>query len=376
MFDWYKNAELCSVYMEDCVQDVLEISDPKSSFARSRWFTRCWTLQELLAPRKALFFDSKWNEIGTRIILRKAISLITEIDIKALQYDYRKVQHDFSIAQKMSCAAKRQTTRIEDIAYCLLGIFSINMPIIYREGDNGFERLQLEITKFSDDQSLFAWQMHVSHKTKLRYWIQQWNEGLLAHHPRNFENSGAVKHGGGSVSSYSTTNRGIHIEIPPIEVPNNELGRHQDFILMYGLTGNYQLFRVPGYRLYKVFLNCWFGGSSHLQISDRLAIYLWTEDDEGFCRVFPGTVTLVDTEELVKAHKRRIYVRPLDTWRNLPDAGYAGRPLIFENLKMESGVHLVDYYPQESWTESEEQGFIFGVSEQDTGTNLFNIKQG
>jgi hypothetical protein len=186
MFDWYENAGLYLVYMEDCVKDGLEISDPKSSFARRRWFTRGWTLQELLAPRKVLFFDSKRNEIATKTILRRAISLITGIDIKALQYDYRKVQNDFSIAQKMSWAAKRQTTRIEDIAY-----------------------LQLEIMKFSDDQSLFAWQMHVPHKTKLGYCMVEWNEGLLAYHPRNSANSGAVKHGGSSVSSYSTTNRGI-----------------------------------------------------------------------------------------------------------------------------------------------------------------------
>lgn len=155
MYKWYAGAEVCFAYLSDYFEFGF------STFEGSRWFRRGWTLQELLAPRKVLIFDATWSELGTRNILKHVIAKTTGIDIRALQ-GYWKIQDEFSIVQKMSWAAMRETTRREDLAYCLLGIFDINIPIIYEEGNKAFQQLQLEIMKFSEDQSLFAWQDEIN----------------------------------------------------------------------------------------------------------------------------------------------------------------------------------------------------------------------
>lgn len=148
MYNWYRNAKYCYVYLHDVDQE-----NPTKSFQKSKWFTRGWTLQELLAPRIVLFFDRKWQFLGNRKSLAEDISQITGIDLEALQTgDLRK----YSVAQKMSWAAKRRTTRPEDTAYCLIGLFNVKMPLLYREGERAFLRLQKEIIKKDDDQSIFA----------------------------------------------------------------------------------------------------------------------------------------------------------------------------------------------------------------------------
>ncbi|THU96090.1 HET-domain-containing protein, partial [Dendrothele bispora CBS 962.96] len=150
MYRLYANAIVCYVYLSD---------DPKysrSHFQYSKWFTRGWTLQELIAPTASVFFlDRSWKEIGTRYSLRNIISAVTSVPVKLLEDgDLTK----YSIAQKMSWAAFRKTTRREDRAYSLMGLFDICMPPIYGEGgDKAFMRLQQEIIKTSDDHSIFAW---------------------------------------------------------------------------------------------------------------------------------------------------------------------------------------------------------------------------
>lgn len=126
-----------------------------SSFRQSRWFTRGWTLQELIAPSWVLFFDSDWRLLGDRQGLSQAIRLAT-----SLPYDIllgQRAVNDFSIAARMAWASRRSTTRIEDEAYCLLGLFDVNMPLLYGEGTKAFTRLQEEIGRSSDDHSIFAW---------------------------------------------------------------------------------------------------------------------------------------------------------------------------------------------------------------------------
>ncbi|KIN08755.1 hypothetical protein OIDMADRAFT_69002, partial [Oidiodendron maius Zn] len=154
MYQWYKDSAICYAYLSDqpfYAEDGMQYS---SSPSFSRWFSRGWTLQELLAPAKLQFFDKSWNSIGMKEDHMNVISVITNIDLFALNGgDLRRL----SIARRMSWAANRQTTRIEDMAYCLLGIFGINMPLLYGEGAKAFIRLQEEILKISNDQSLFAW---------------------------------------------------------------------------------------------------------------------------------------------------------------------------------------------------------------------------
>lgn len=123
--------------------------------AKSRWFTRGWTLQELLASADLYFFSNEWGQLGTIDMLATIISQITRIDTA---YLLRKKALDCaSIAKRMSWASKRTTTRVEDAAYCLLGIFKLSMPLLYGEGEMAFIRMQEEIMKHSDDQSLIAW---------------------------------------------------------------------------------------------------------------------------------------------------------------------------------------------------------------------------
>ena len=101
-----------------------------------------------------VFLSKEWKEIGSKETLKERIKEITGIQIKALEGADMGL---FSVSERMSWAAKRQTTRIEDTAYSLMGLFGVNMPLLYGEGEKSFIRLQEEIMKSSDDQSLFAW---------------------------------------------------------------------------------------------------------------------------------------------------------------------------------------------------------------------------
>jgi hypothetical protein len=119
-------------------------------------FTRGWTLQELIAPPNLQFFDSEWCAIGTKRSLVDNLSNITRIHSSV--FEGIKPLSAFSVAQKMSWAAPRQTTRTEDMAYCLFGIFDLNLPLLYGEGKKAFRRLQEEIIRTRLDLSIFAWQ--------------------------------------------------------------------------------------------------------------------------------------------------------------------------------------------------------------------------
>jgi hypothetical protein len=114
------------------------------------------TLQELLAPSDVVIYDTAWQLIGTRDELAANIADITKINASYLRTDASDFTNP-SIAEKMSWASTRQTKRIEDTAYCLLGIFDVNMPLLYGEGAKAFYRLQEEIMKQSNDQSTFIW---------------------------------------------------------------------------------------------------------------------------------------------------------------------------------------------------------------------------
>ncbi|KAE9368971.1 HET-domain-containing protein [Stipitochalara longipes BDJ] len=152
MYQWYKNSQVCYAYLSDVPPDTLSPHFRGSPFRKSQWFTRGWTLQELLAPESLVFFDSTWQEIGTRSTLGSLVSSITDIDGLHLQDPSLAY-----IAQKMSWASRRKTLREEDMAYCLLGLFGVHMPLLYGEGTQAFLRLQIEIIKISDDESIFAW---------------------------------------------------------------------------------------------------------------------------------------------------------------------------------------------------------------------------
>jgi hypothetical protein len=120
-----------------------------------RWFERGWTLQELLAPKNVTFCSVNWKLLGKRDYLSGIVAKITGIRNEVLVGDGSNLG-SFSIAEKMSWASKRKTTEPEDTAHCLMGIFEVNMPLLYGEGDKAFVRLQEEIINNSDDQTVFA----------------------------------------------------------------------------------------------------------------------------------------------------------------------------------------------------------------------------
>ncbi|KAJ9134149.1 Vegetative incompatibility protein HET-E-1 [Pleurostoma richardsiae] len=183
MFQWYRHATVCYAYLSD-VDSSEEPATADSSFVRSRWFTRGWTLQELLAPADVVFLASDWAEIGSKKSLRSTVSRVTGISERVLEQGHWE---HYSAAQKMSWAAGRKTSRLEDEAYCLLGLFDINMPLLYGEGRKAFTRLQQEILRQSEDQSIFAWSYPEDCHSQLQL------SGLMAPSTANFRDASKIE---------------------------------------------------------------------------------------------------------------------------------------------------------------------------------------
>ncbi|KIM54616.1 hypothetical protein SCLCIDRAFT_57700, partial [Scleroderma citrinum Foug A] len=159
MYRWYKNAKVCYAYLHD-------MSDPLFPTARSEerypdflgwpeWFSRGWTLQELIAPSNVQFFNKNWQTIGDKRTLAPTLRNITGVPEHILIHGLEGNRP--CVAQMMSWAAYRKTTRVEDRVYSLMGLLDVNMPMLYGEGKKAFHRLQLEIIRASNDQSIFAW---------------------------------------------------------------------------------------------------------------------------------------------------------------------------------------------------------------------------
>lgn len=207
MYHYYQKAEVCFVYLFDV--EKTESSGAEATyfpqFGASTWWTRGWTLQELIAPSSLQFYDSTWNLIGTKKALVHEISKITGIDSRALEPGYPEW---YSVAQRMSWASRRSTQRVEDIAYSLLGIFDVNMPLLYGEGKKAFIRLQEEIMKHSNDQSIFAWSSSSNEITGPIL-----HSGLLAYSPDNFRHSSRITPSIKKLSHvpYAVTNFGLSI---------------------------------------------------------------------------------------------------------------------------------------------------------------------
>ncbi|KAI0437277.1 heterokaryon incompatibility protein-domain-containing protein [Xylaria telfairii] len=186
MYSWYRHAGVCLAFLDDV--------DGLGDLHLSRWFTRGWTLQELIAPDNVWFYNKSWCHINDRFSMAKELSAIITVDEAVLRhghepnptnwadhkwrdrggyrgnfqacvcsahYSYsdtlREVLDGFSIATVMSWAAWRETSRVEDTAYCLMGLFDINMPLLYGEGRKAFRRLQEEIIRRNNDQSILLW---------------------------------------------------------------------------------------------------------------------------------------------------------------------------------------------------------------------------
>jgi len=153
MFRWYQKAARCYVYLPDVSvvdhrgNDQRSHLDWEVAFRQSQWFTRGWTLQELIAPAIVQFFSKEGELLGDKESLKQKICEITGIPLDDLS---ETPLSSFSVEARMQWAARRKTTRKEDGAYCLLGIFDVFIPPIYGEGEYAFVRLQEAIINKSE----------------------------------------------------------------------------------------------------------------------------------------------------------------------------------------------------------------------------------
>jgi len=253
MFRWYENSEICYTYLFDVpnlpegesvasILDYLEDDELETisgtgiktadyalaslkdtwitKFTGCRWLTRGWTLQELIASPTMVFFSESWTKIGTKKDLAGIIQTYTAIPASVLLEGQLQ---SVSIAQKMSWATGRKTSRTEDMAYCLMGLFNVNMPMLYGEGRKAFIRLQECILQTTDDLSLFCWTTSTA--------LPSTHRGLLARSPKEFARARSrpiTWKRKTEFEPHQLTNRGIrlYVRLIPREDRQNEFIAH------------------------------------------------------------------------------------------------------------------------------------------------------
>ena len=240
MYRWYANAKICYAYLHDADGS----SFPKSN-GWPEWFSRGWTLQEMIAPQNLQFFNKHWRPIGDKKSLAETLNTITGVP-KHILADGVEGNRP-CVAQIISWAACRTTTRVEDRAYSLMGPLNVNMPMLYGEGKKAFHRLQLEIIRSSNDQSIFAWG-HNSKNVRIG--------SILTDDPSAFEGCSDVKlmnHNelieefpklssinADHVGVFPITNRGIQIWMPLRRYRNS----NSIFRAYLPCLGGYSFFKV------------------------------------------------------------------------------------------------------------------------------------
>jgi hypothetical protein len=178
MFLWYKNSKVCYVYLSDVETFKCDKKWKKEEIVArlqgSKWFTRGWTLQELIAPVTLIFFSKDWVQLGviqnalyddssphtfdpSEIVPRFKAAVCAIANVPGRALGVQDFSH-FTVAERMSWAVDRKTTLVEDAAYSLLGLFDINMPVLYGEGHKAFQRLQVQIIQTTEDYTIFAWE--------------------------------------------------------------------------------------------------------------------------------------------------------------------------------------------------------------------------
>jgi hypothetical protein len=256
MFAWYRDSAVCYAWLSDFERDgEFALTDDKvitsfesfpdegrayndpepltsqdlyirdrinKSLRKCRWFSRGWTLQELIAPKHVEFYDRNWNCFGSKMQLAPILSWITGIDQDVLK---GRSLEQVLVGRRMSWAANRQTRRVEDMAYCLLGIFDINMPLLYGEGEKAFTRLQEEIIRSSNDLSIFAWTSKLGDKRLFRsLWASSPNEFISC----QWLVKPALEWNGRG--EYSITSRGLRT-IDMIRIVRGETSRKGSYFL-------------------------------------------------------------------------------------------------------------------------------------------------
>jgi hypothetical protein len=332
MFRWYQEAEVCYAYLQD-VDDVETTIE--SSFAKSIWWSRGWTLQELIAPAKVEFYNREWHLLGTKNTLLLNVSKISGIAIAIL---HGAALSSCTVAQRMAWAACRKTTKVEDMAYCLMGLFDVNMPMLYGEGSKAFLRLQREIMEASDDHSIFAWELD-----------QEGYHGLLAPSPHNFRNCDKIRSAStsGLKSPFHFTNMGLKIELT---------------VCPWDMD------------VYLAALDCTYHGRDDWDPESRIGIYLaLLPEQDQYARIcFPeGDRKLFDARD-TRAGSRRcrnisLYIRQDSLQRTRSQAAHYLASTLDNRLGHASSA--AKFYWQGS---SSRSNFLYGFVFRDTETGIFD----
>lgn len=267
MFRWYQNAGVCYAYLDDvdtakvdgCPDSDLDdiagrdsVADPasrtrttlKGYLIHAKWFTRGWTLQELLAPPYLVFVDTSWRRIGTRESWADEIKQASRIEARHLTNFNPTDFISCSIAMRFSWASSRLTTVEEDETYSLLGLFGISLPLIYGEGRRqAFDRLQRKLITIYNDDSIFAWKIaqsksmrsaesqekgkttsceshhrpsslerHTKHHLLTLSAANEYDRGILAPSIREYWDASNIEALGLYGNSFSMTNQGLEIK--------------------------------------------------------------------------------------------------------------------------------------------------------------------
>ncbi|KAI5992330.1 hypothetical protein EDC04DRAFT_3148397 [Pisolithus marmoratus] len=189
MYVWYANSDHCYAFLHDTDARTIPTKRNDKDLHHGgwpKWFSRGWTLQELVAPDNVHFFNRNWEYIGNKQGDADTLELITGISVEVLRKGLRQSDDTHpSVAQIMSWTANRRTTKDEDQAYSLLGLLGVHMPMLYGEGKNAFLRLQLEVIRMINDQSIFAWGWTLPNGSG-------WAHSFLADEPSRFRDCSRI----------------------------------------------------------------------------------------------------------------------------------------------------------------------------------------
>ena len=294
-----KKAYACFAFLSDITS-----GNCSSSLADCRWFTRGFTLQELLAPPQVIFVDSNMDILGSRRSLAIEIADITGIPERYLS-EWRTFK-EASVAQRMSWASKRHTSRPEDIAYCLLGLFGVNMPLLYGEGEKqAFLRLQHQIVARNPDETVFAWMSDDPFNRR----------GMFARSPKEFARCQYVYRSSYKAKrpAYAPTNKGLEFPVAARITPG----------WAWTLLHN---FLSPGENAVRIQLECEYRDPSMPVQSVSIRLVPVAEGDGVWCRTHTTNLTLQRQSRFLQLLRAwcydyvRIYVTEPEPMRNDNDA--------------------------------------------------------
>ena len=313
--------------VEEPMSEIMRVDEELMVWIKSRWFTRGWTLQELLASSVVLFMTSDWAVLGRKCVswansrcpshvYRNFVS-ITDIlqtltGIERQFFDDPSKIRQASIAKRMSWASERSTTRIEDEAYCLLGILNVNLPLLYGEGTRAFRRLQAALLSASTDHSLFVWK-----RTRTDYNVQS---GLLAHSPLKFKTSGDVKVRvqEGGTWPYAITNLGVKLRLKAKQLELSRLSK-EAMTALHGIDldpdNNAEAYVVE----LNAYRNVWEEDDSKTRVAENMVLWSQSHVSPQLWRVMcddllEGTIKKVKLEGSEDWEVKKFYVKPYDGW--------------------------------------------------------------